>query len=434
MDKAVILTVDDTESALFLLGLQLREWGYKVISASNAREALALLKETPVDLVISDQVMPGMDGIDLLRIIKETKADLPFIMLTAHGSISKAVTSIRKGADDYLEKPYAADDLKTTIERSLSYSRLKREHRELTEYLSSLHGFSAIVTRSPLLEAVLDMARKVAQTPNTTVAISGESGTGKEILARAIHTASGKIESRFIAVNCAAIPASLLESELFGHVKGAFTGADRDREGMFDLAREGTILLDEIGDMPLELQAKLLRVLEERCYMRVGSATPIKCDFRVITTTNRNLADMVSAGTFRPDLYHRISSFPLTIPPLRERPEDIPLLADHFLKGLRRELGKPLPGLSAQAMTALSAYSWPGNVRELKNCLERAAILTDSELITPDQLTIARPQPSPPRIVNNHCVDLAFSIPSGEFSLDTAVGRILEIVLDQCRG
>jgi DNA-binding NtrC family response regulator len=431
MEQPVILIVDDTESSLFMSKLQLEEWGYAVLTAASGRDALATLATERVDLVLSDQVMPGMDGIELLRAAKELNADLPFIMQTAHGSIHKAVVSIRKGADDYLVKPYAADELRAAVERALSYSRLSREHRELTEYLSSVRGFQTIVTRSPIMGAVLDMAKKVALTPHTTVAIFGESGTGKEVLARAIHSASGLLENRFVAVNCAAIPASLLESELFGHVKGAFTGADRDREGKFGAARQGTLLLDEIGDMPLALQAKLLRVLEERSYHRLGSNRPVKVECRVITTTHRDLDKMVRGGTFREDLYHRISLFPLTIPSLRERSEDIPLFVAYFLDVFRHHLGKPLPGVSQAAMKLMSDYPWPGNVRELRNCLERAAILTDGELIRPDHLNIAGdviPTDSPGNI------RFDISIPANEFSLDAAVGRIMEIALEKCHG
>jgi DNA-binding NtrC family response regulator len=433
VDTPFILIVDDTESSLFMLKLQLLEWGFGVITAASGPEALDRLKgNEKIDLVLSDQVMPEMDGIELLRAVKELDAERPFIMLTAHGSISNAVASIRKGADDYLEKPYSLEGLRAAIERSLSYSRLKRDHRELTDYLSALHGFPAIVTQSPLMHQVLDMARKVARTTDTTVTITGESGTGKELLARAIHIASGRMDSRFVAINCAAIPANLLESELFGHVKGAFTGADQDREGVFDLARQGSVLLDEIGDMPPDLQAKLLRALEERTYTRVGSATPISSDFRVIATSNKNLEEMVQAGMFRSDLYHRLSRFPITIPPLRERPEDIPLLIEHFLGKLRRELGKPLTGVSRPAQEALCNYGWPGNVRELKNCLERAAILTEGDLIRPAHLHFFPPGcPLPGR---DDCISINCSFPVEEFSLDRLVDYTLELVLKHCQG
>jgi DNA-binding NtrC family response regulator len=431
VEPATILIVDDSESALYMLKMQLEEWGHTVLAATSGHDALALLATETVDLVLSDQVMPGMDGIELLHAVKELDKDIPFIMLTAHGSIHQAVASIIKGADNYLEKPYEPEELHASISRAVHYVRLSREHRELTDYLSRLHGFQTIVTQSPLMLNVIELAKKVAQTPFTSVAIAGESGTGKEVLARAIHSASGRMENRFIAVNCAAIPATLLESELFGHAKGAFTGADQEREGKLDLARQGTILLDEIGDMPLKLQVKLLRVLEERQYQRVGANTKIKADFRVITTTHRDLKKMVSAGQFREDLYHRISMFPITIPPLRERREDIPLFISYYLDQFRGQLGKPLPGVSQAAMKLLCAYSWPGNIRELRNCLERAAILTEGELIRPNHLNFAT---APPQHLSSGNIRLDFSIPATDFSLDTAVNRMLEIVLTRCNG
>ena len=430
--RDLVLIVDDSESSLFMLKKQLEAWGYAVMTAGSGVDALVCLSAACVDLVISDQEMPGMDGIELLKKAKEMDADLPFIMLTAHGSITTAVASMRKGADDYLEKPYDKEELRAAVEHSLSFGHLKREHRELTDYLSRIHGFAAIVTRSPDMQQVLVMARKVAETPTTSVVICGESGTGKELLARAIHIASGKMESRFVAVNCAAIPGNLLESELFGHVKGAFTGADQDREGVFGAARNGTVLLDEIGDMPPELQAKLLRCIEERTYTRIGDTTPIECGFRVIATSNRNLEEMVHAGTFRADLFHRLNRFPLTIPPLRERPEDIPLLIDHVLQRLRLKLGKHLTGITEPALDALCRHPWPGNVRELKNCLERAAILTDSESISPQHLlftpafAVARPP--------NDGITLNLSCQAADFSLDWVIERTMATVLAQCQG
>jgi DNA-binding NtrC family response regulator len=431
-DRYPVLVVDDSQSSLFMLKRQLEAWGYGVITAGSGGDALDRLRSTRIDLIISDQEMPGMGGIELLRSAKNLDADLPFIMLTAHGSITTAVASMRRGADDYLEKPYNREELRAAVERSLSYGRLKREHRELTDYLSTIHGFAAIVTRSPAMQRVLEMARKVADTPATSVIICGESGTGKELLARAIHVASGKMENRFVAVNCAAIPANLLESELFGYVRGAFTGADQDREGVFDSARNGTVLLDEIGDMPFELQAKLLRCIEERTYVRIGSTTPVACNFRVIATTNKNLEEMVRAGTFRADLYHRLNRFPLTIPPLRERLEDIPLLTEHILHHLRRELGKHLTGITDQVQESLCRHSWPGNVRELKNCLERGAILTESDVIRTEHLHFTTPPNSLPLLRDTISVNL--NCPPAEFSLDWVIKHVMEEILGRCQG
>jgi transcriptional regulator with PAS, ATPase and Fis domain len=289
----------------------------------------------------------------------------------------------------------------------------------------------------------LQMAEQVAAFPNTTVALYGESGVGKEVLARAIHRASGRAESRFVAVNCAGIPATLLESELFGHLRGAFTGADRDREGMFALASQGTLLLDEIGDMPLQLQAKLLRVLEERSYQPLGSNRPLPVDFRIVVATHHDLAELVRRGEFRPDLYHRISNFPITIPPLRERKEEIPVLAGQFIDRLRREMGKELPGISKRGMNFLLDYGWPGNIRELKNSLERAAIMVlDHELITPSHLAFLstgcpagrRGQRQQPALSGGSDApfELHLALEPGEFSLDAVISQVLELTLARC--
>jgi transcriptional regulator with PAS, ATPase and Fis domain len=279
---------------------------------------------------------------------------------------------------------------------------------------------------------ILKMAGKVAKTMYTGVAIYGESGSGKEVLARAIHHASGKKDGSFVAVNCAAIPAALLESELFGHKKGSFTGADSDRQGKLDLAQQGTMLLDEIGDMPLDLQTKLLRVLQERTYERIGSNQPIKANSRIIATTHRDLQKMVTDGLFRQDLYHRINLFPITLPPLRERKEDVPILVEHFLEIFRQDFGRQLPGISPEAVDVLSGYHWPGNIRELKNCLERAAILANEELIRPKHLNLLDSKADGIVMNNNENISLTITLGTGEFSLDAAIDRILEIALERC--
>lgn len=300
--------------------------------------------------------------------------------------------------------------------------------------ISVFRKFPNIITRSPKMFEVLRLAEKVAKTPNTTVAIYGESGAGKELLARAIHQSSGRAEETFVGVNCAGIPQGLLESELFGHVRGAFTGADSDREGKFGMARNGTLLLDEIGDMPLALQAKILRVLEECVYERVGADKKIETSARIITTTHRNLENLVRSGAFRKDLFHRISTFPITLPPLRERKEDIPLLVDFFLDHFQKEIGKPVPGISEAAMELLENYNWPGNIRELRNCIERALIVTNEELVRPDHLTLRR---KVERSGSNNFedenkirIDVTFDI--RDFSLDAVVDHTLKIVLEKC--
>jgi len=426
--EATILIVEDSEITRKTLENKLRRSGFECLVAEDGLEALEVIERHEVDLVLSDQQMPRMDGIELLREIKDRHPDMPFILLTAHGSVTKAVISIKQGADDYLEKPYDPENLLATIRRSLSYRQLSEANKKLKEQLCSQYCFQNIVTRSPLMMQALRLAEKVARTPDTTVAIYGESGTGKEVLARAIHFAGERLENRFVAVNCAGIPPALFESELFGHVKGAFTGADRSREGKFELARGGTILLDEIGDMPMDLQAKLLRVLEERVFERIGSNKPIKADFRIIVATNKNIAELVREGKFREDLYHRINIFPITLPPLRERKEDIPLLVEYFIEQFRKELGKKLPGVSQKAMDALMSYHWPGNIREMKNCLEKAAILTGDELIQPVHLVIKEDGP----VFEDKNRKISITLPADEFTLENVIGKTLKTALHIC--
>lgn len=429
MEKTTILAVDDQKASRYLLEFHLKKWGFKPLLASGGTEALEVLRENAVDLILSDQTMPRMDGMEFLKIVKSRYAGIPFIMVTAHGSIEKAVASIKEGAYDYIQKPFNRDELLTTIKRALSHYRLSEENKKLKDHLRCLYSFQNIVTKSSLMMNALNLAEKVAENPNTTVVIYGESGTGKEVLARAIHFAGERMENRFVAVNCAGIPTTLLESELFGHVKGAFTGADSDREGKFDVAQHGTLLLDEIGDMPFDIQAKLLRILQERTYEKLGSNKPVKTDFRVIATTHRNLKKLVKEGQFREDLYHRINSFPITLPPLRERKEDIPFLTDHFLNQLRNELGKQLPGISQEAMNALLRYHWPGNIRELKNCVERAAIMTGGELIRSKHLIICEEETPADEGGKMH-IPLDFDAP--DVSLDNIIGRVLQTALERC--
>lgn len=408
--------------------------GYTVLCAASGYEAQSLLEKNDVDLVISDLVMPGMDGIQLLHVAKELFPTLPFIVFTAAGSIESAVSAIRQGALDYLEKPFDPKTFNVVLARALEFGRLSSENQHLREHFRERFSFHNIVTQSPAMRQALELASRVAASPKTTISLTGESGVGKEVLARAIHFASGCLPGSFVAVNCAAIPESLLESELFGHVRGAFTGAERDRDGKFTLAQGGTVLLDEIGDMPLSLQAKLLRVLEERTYEKVGANTLLSADFRVIVATYRNLADLVKRGTFREDLFHRINVVPIAIPPLRERSEDIPLLVAFFLDTFRHHLGKALPGVSKKAMDLLVSYSWPGNVRELRNVLEYAAIMVSDELIRPDHLRLPRATTALCAAPETNTIDFTVSLPPGEFSLDTVTGKILEFALQRCGG
>jgi DNA-binding NtrC family response regulator len=431
MHKPTILIVDDEPKLLLSLQGMIEPLGYEILIAFSGADALNMLDSNDVDLVLSDQNMPGMDGLELLRCMKEQFDDIPFVMLTGHGSIDKAVLAMRKGAVDYLTKPCQKDELESVITRSMKIARLFMERRELKKYVSGLHGFENIITQSNQMRRAIELAEKVASIPNAAVAIYGESGTGKELLARAIHNASGCLENRFVAVNCAGIPSSLLESELYGHVKGAFTGADFERDGKFGMAQNGTMLLDEIGDMPIDIQPNLLRVLEERCYEKVGSDTKVNVDFRVIATTHHHLEKLIIYGKFRRDLFHRINRFPIFLPPLCDRKEDIPLLVNHFIEIFHQQLGKPIDGISKAAMNILKNHHWPGNVRELKNILERAAIVSEDKIICPASLDINQDFS---QTQDEDFVHLDIKIPAQEFSLNAATEKIKDIILNQCDG
>ena len=435
MTTPTILAVDDESIFRFLLETHLREAGFNPLTAANGLEALAIMERQPVDLIISDLVMPEMDGLALLEQVQKRHPGIPIIVITAHGSVETAVEAMRRGGYDYLEKPYNPDDLRLTINRALEYHRVVSENEQIKGLLRERFTFQSIVTVNATMKQLLELASRVSSARQTTVAIYGESGSGKEVLARAIHFAGNGLPAGFVAINCAAIPEHLMESELFGHARGAFTGADRDREGKFSLARRGTMLLDEIGDMPLPLQAKLLRVLQERVFEKIGSNTPIPVECRIIVATNRNLSELVAAGRFREDLYHRINVFPLTIPSLSERKDDIPILCEYILEQLRQHLGKPLPGISQKAMEVMLSYRWPGNVRELRNCLERAAILTDGELIRPSHLGIGRTYSDEIATGgSSDTISYNLTLPTGELSLDSLTERILAITLERCGG
>jgi len=428
-----ILIVDDDKVSLLMLKKHLLRQGYEVFCADNGQVALSLLGKQWVNLVITDLIMPGMDGVQLMHAAKALHPALPFILYTAQGSIESAVSAIKQGAIDYIEKPFHPQTLDVVLQRTLEFGRLSNENEQLREHFREQFSFHNIVTQSPVMHQTLELAARVAASPKTTISLTGESGVGKEVMARAIHFTSNGLPASFVPVNCASIPEALLESELFGHVRGAFTGAEREREGKFSLARGGTILLDEIGDMPLPLQAKLLRVLEERTYEKVGSNTSMQADFRVIVATHRNLAEMVRQGTFREDLFHRINVVPIVIPPLRERKEDIPLLVEFFLNLFRKHQGKPLPGISKKAMDLIVSYSWPGNIRELRNVLEYAALLTSDELIRPEHLRLPA-APSPAGTAQTDTIDFHLSLSPQDLSLETLTMKIMEMALQRCGG
>ena len=433
---AKILAVDDDPVSLKIVGAILKRFGFEVTTATGGLQALELVKSREFDLVISDLLMPDMDGISLLGEIRKLNMSIPFIVMTACGSIESAVDAMRKGAFDYFEKPCNPDNLQLTVQRALDFHQVMSENLEIKAYLHDRFKFQNIITVNPAMKQMLEMAAKVASFPDTTVAIYGESGTGKELLARAIHYASTGMPTGFVAVNCAAIPENLIESELFGHTKGSFTSADRDREGKFSQAKNGTLLLDEVGDMPLPLQAKLLRALQERTFEKIGGNTSIPLACRVIVATNANLAERVKAGTFREDLYHRINVFPLRIPPLRERKDDISLICEYVLNELQQHLGKPLPGISQKAMDDIIAYDWPGNVRELHNRLERAAILTSGDMIGSEHLGLHN-NSDPPAGTQEYdplATTYNLKLPTDSLSLDAITNQILAQTLELCKG
>jgi DNA-binding NtrC family response regulator len=389
MSNALILLVDDETKILNALAEALRGDGHDVVATSCPREAQRLLTQRPFDLMIVDNLMPELTGLDLIRELSGVPpAERPqVIMMTAHATIESAIEAMKLGAFDYLQKPFDVDELLVVVNRALDHQRLRTEHRYLISERDAEFNHYGIVGRSRRMQEVIRTAEVVARS-KSTILITGETGTGKEMVARAIHYHSGQREMPLIKVNCAAIPETLLESELFGHVRGAFTGATTSKKGKFALADGGTIFLDEIGTMSPALQAKFLRVLQEREFEPLGSERTLKVDVRVIAATNRDLRQMVADGRFQEDLYYRLNVIPIHIPPLRERPDDIPVLIEHFIEKHAQRAGKRIDGVAAGVMEALQASDWPGNVRELENTIERAVVLSPGRVITPDLMRI----------------------------------------------
>jgi len=377
MENSSILIVDDDDSLRRVIEFNLQKRGYTTTAAESAEKALKILKSSDFDLLISDMRMPGMEGIQLMEKAREMRPDLPVIFITAFGSIEKAVEAVKLGAYDYITKPFDTDEFLHAIDRAIDHQRLIAENIKLRAELEKQYSFSDIIGNSEAMQQIFSTIKKVADT-DATILITGESGTGKELIVRAIHQNSDRSGSSLVTVNCAAIPKELLESELFGHVVGAFTGAIKDKTGKFVAADGGSVFLDEIGDMPLELQAKLLRVLEDRIVEPVGSENTITVDIRVMAATNTDLQARVRDGKFREDLYYRLNVIPIKIPSLKDRPGDIPILIQHFLDKFG---GKRPPGIEKKAMDRLMAYRWPGNVRELENLIKRLIILKKSKTI-----------------------------------------------------
>ncbi len=389
MSAPRILVVEDEPAIQLAIAGLLRRLGLEVTQARSGDQALRLLRDEPVfDLVLTDLALgAGATGMDVLRAAKEVSTDTPVVMITAHGSEKIAVDAMKAGAEDYVPKPFDNDERGIVVTRALDRTRLAREHRLLLERVRRDYGFETLIGAGTAMQRVFVQMKKVAET-DLTVLVRGESGTGKELVAQAIHDASPRARRPFVAVNCAAISRELVESELFGHEKGAFTGASARRIGRFESADEGTIFLDEIGDMPLETQAKVLRVLQERSFERVGGAKAIEVDVRVVAATHRNLEAEIARGAYRGDLYYRLRVVELVVPPLRDRIEDLPALVDRFLAQLATRLGRDTMRISTAAMTRLARHSWPGNVRELRNVVEQAAVLASGASIEEDDLRL----------------------------------------------
>jgi DNA-binding NtrC family response regulator len=367
--------------------------GYEVVAAGNGREAIDLLQEQSFDLVISDYRMPEKDGLEVLHQAREMDQEAVVIVMTAYGTVDHAVEVMQAGAYDYLQKPFNVEDLEFKVSKALEHVRLKDQVRYLEDRVGDVDQ-GRMVGSGPLMEQILETVRKVAPS-NAAVLIQGETGTGKELIAESIHINSGRREAAFVKMNCAALPEALLESELFGHEKGAFTGADRQRTGRFELANGGTLFLDEIGNMSQGIQAKILRAIQEQEFERVGGTQTIHVDVRLVAATNGDLADAIRRGAFREDLYYRINVVNIVMPPLRERKGDIQTLAEHFVSTYSRELKKNVTGLTPEALRVLNRYNWPGNIRELQNTIERAVLMTETELIGPREVeTLGRLNPA----------------------------------------
>jgi len=380
-----ILVVDDEPNYLIILAEILRDEGFEVFTAENGEKALDIVRTADLDLVLTDMQMPVMGGMELLRQVKTINHHLPVIMLTAYGEVDKAVAAMRDGAFNYLTKPFKNDELIANITKAVEHYSLLRENIRLRNVVKKRYSFAEMIGKNKQMQLLFTMIEKVAPTA-ASVLITGESGTGKELVARAIHNYSPRDKDPFISINCAALPESLLESELFGHEKGAFTGAIALRKGRFELADRGTLFLDEIGEMALSLQAKLLRIIQEKTFQRVGGAQEQKVDVRIVAATNKDLKEEVEAGRFREDLYYRLNVLHLHLPPLRERIDDIPLLTEHFVSKFARQLNKSELKISPAALRFLTTLPWEGNIRELENTIERASILCVNNTIEPEDV------------------------------------------------
>jgi two-component system, NtrC family, response regulator PilR len=417
--KPRILVVDDEESIREFLEIMLKKEGYEVTCAEDGLKAKDLLAKRSFDMVISDLQMPNMTGIELLKHVKESYPDLTFMLITAFGTTESAVEAMKMGAYDYLTKPFKIDEVRINIQNALRSKHLEVENRVLKKELGKEYSFQSLIGNSEAMHKIFDLVKRVSMTP-TNVLITGESGTGKEVVAKAIHFNGPLKDKPFITINCGAIPEQLMESEMFGHKKGSFTGAVNDKSGLFEVADGGTLFLDEVGELPLTIQVKLLRAIQERVIRRVGAVEDIKVDVRICAATNRDLEEMVKTGAFRQDLFYRLNVIGIRTPSLRERKEDIPLLATHFLKKYNDRLGKSLGGISAEAMEMLKKYDYPGNVRELENVIERTVALEGGATILPESLPPFVNTPSGRKMASSHEIEIG----DDGIDLDKVVGQI----------
>jgi DNA-binding NtrC family response regulator len=424
MTNAAILIAEDEDLMRGILAGLLRAEGYRVLEAADGRSALDLFASDEIALVISDINMAALDGLALLDQIKSIDTNALVIMITAYSSVDSAVSALRKGAYDYITKPFVNEDLLQTVKNAIQQRELFTENRYLRRELKRHHKFENLIGTSDALQSIFRLVEKIAPT-NTTVLIQGESGTGKELVARAIHYNSDRSDGPFVAINCGAIPETLLESELFGYLKGAFTGATINKKGLLQASDRGTLFLDEIGEMPASLQVRLLRALQERTITPLGSTKAITFDTRIIAATNRNLEDEVKSGRFREDLFYRLNVININLPPLRDRREDIPLIARHFIHRFAIERNAPEKRLSPQALSIMMNYDWPGNVRELENCIERAITLSDEEIL---------PAFLAPKVNANSDTEVADHIESLDITLDELERRYVLQTFDKCQG
>jgi len=422
-----VLVVDDEKLIRFSLRESLAEQGYVVHEAAEVAEAIEVFDRHRIDCAVLDHRLPDGDGFELMKIFKEKDPNVPIILMTAYSTVEKAVEAMRMGAFTYVNKPFETDEMVLTVRNALETTRLRREVQALRK-MQQAEGLSAVIGQSPAMQSILGLMKKLAASQANTVLLLGESGTGKGLLARALHQASDRADKPFMTITCTAIPETLLESELFGHEQGAFTDAKQEKPGLFEVADSGTVFLDEIGDMPMALQSKLLQVLEDRTFKRLGGVVETKVDVRVVAATNTDLEKAVQTGAFRTDLYYRLNTFPVRIPSLREREADIPVLASYFIDRFNKEFNKSIEGIDDEAMAALVCHSWPGNVRELKNALERAMILGPGPVLQKSDFVF------PMESADEHAEGRLLELPKGGLNIEQLERDLVQQALERCSG